>query len=60
MEIINITSTYNKEENKHKEISSIYGNKGEEKALRNSEKKEKSRDGYVRMHECGKKISFNV
>ena len=39
LEIINITITCDKEANKHKETSSTYGNKGEEKTFRTSERK---------------------
>ena len=39
---------------KTQETSSIYGNEFKEKTLGTSEKKEKSRDGYVHMYECGK------
>ena len=54
LEIINVTSTYKKEANKHIETSSSYGNKGEENNWSKSEKKEKACDGYVHMYECGK------
>ena len=49
LENINVTSTYDKEANKHKETSSTYSNKVKGKTLSTSEKREKSRDGYVRM-----------
>ena len=35
---------------------STYGNKGKEKTSSTSEKKEKSRDSYVRMYECDKQL----
>ena len=38
---------------KYKQTSSAYDIKGEEKTSRTSEKKEKARDGYVRIYECG-------
>ena len=44
------------EENENKETSSAYDIKGEENTSRMSEKKEKSRDGYINMYECGKHL----
>ena len=53
LEIINVTIRCDKEANKNKEYSIMYGNKSEENTSSTSEKK-KIRDGYVRMYECGK------
>ena len=53
LESIKGTHKYDNQENKHKETSSTYDNEGEEKTSSTSENKEKSRDGYVRMYECG-------
>ena len=55
-EIINVTSICNKESNKLKDTLSTYGNKGKEKTSSTSKKKEKARDGYVRMYECRKQF----
>ena len=56
LEIINETNTCSKESDKDKETFVEYDIKGEEKTSRTSEKKEKSCDGYVRIHECEEKI----
>ena len=45
-----------KENNRHKETSSTYGDEGKGKNPRTSEKKEKTHDGCVIMYECGKKV----
>ena len=42
--------------NNHKKTSITYSNKGKENTSSTSEKKEKSRDGYVCMYECGKQL----
>ena len=48
--------TCNKEVDKHRENSSVYDNKAEEKTLIMSRKKEKACYGYVRMYGCGKQL----
>ena len=53
-EIINVT--INTTRDNHKENSSVYDSNGKEKTSITSEKKEKARDSYVRMYECGKKL----
>ena len=52
--MFNVTLTCNKEENKHKKNLGTYGSDGEKNTSSMSENKEKSRDGYVCMFECGK------
>ena len=56
LECFNAKISCNKEADKHKENLSVNDNKGEEKTLSTSENKEKARDGYVRIYECGKKF----
>ena len=41
---------------KDKQTSSAYDIKGKEKTLSTSENKEKARDGYVCIYECGKQF----
>ena len=53
LDSISGTITCAKEAYKHKETLSLYDSKGEENTSRKFEKKENSRDGYVRMYECG-------
>ena len=56
MERINAAITCDTEVDKHKETLSVYNIKGEENILSTSEKKEKSRDSYVRMYEYRKHL----
>ena len=49
-------TTCDGEVDRDKEASSAYYIKGKEKNYSTSEKKEKSRDGYVCIYECGKNL----
>ena len=57
---MNVMHKCDNELNKHKENSSIYDKEGKEKTSRISENKEKARDGYVSMHECGKHLCHST
>ena len=56
LENTNVTRTYKNEAGKHKETLSTYVSEDEEKTSSTTEKKEKSRDGYVIMYECNNKL----
>ena len=60
IERINVTMKCDKEQDKHKETLSFYDNKGTKNTSSTSEKKGKSRDGYVRMYECGKHFFYSI
>ena len=53
MEIISITTIH---ADKDKQTSSAYDIRGKENTSRTSEKKEKAREGYVCIYECGKNL----
>ena len=53
-ESINAMVVCDKKADNIKERLSAYDSKGEGKTSGKSEKKEKTRDGYVRMYECNK------
>ena len=53
-ELNNKFNSTDKEVDIDKETLSMYDIKGKEKTSSTSEKKEKERDGYVYMYECGK------
>ena len=55
MEGINIINTCNKETDKDKDTSDLYGINGEEKTSRRHNKKENAHSVYVHMYEYGGK-----
>ena len=60
LESMDVTTTFNKETDKHKETLSAYSIKGKENILSTSENKEKIYYGYFCMYEYRKQLLHSM